>query len=132
MRYSPDIRILLLVVTMTIAACTPRFETRHTLTPPTTVGGPACIAQCEAVRGQCEELERSDAETCASATPFDPERCRAQLRESGRKERWYDCLPSACTADLERCEQNFFRCYRSCGGTVTAERSCVEHCGSER
>lgn len=137
LRYESDMRLLnsllastLGVVSCSFIGCSPVMDMRYTLTPPDSTSGLRCAAECDASRSQCEELEQAQGEQCGTGVEFDKKACSDALARAGKRERWYDCLPASCSVDNERCEQNYFRCYRSCGGRVEAEQVCVSNCES--
>lgn len=126
----------LVVTVVFLAACGPRYRTTYNYTPPPTETGRTCVMQCEVTRTQCEALEqqRVDLEAqradiqhqqCQEAATREYDRCRSQGGQM--------CIQRTCVRPQvqasTRCEEQYNRCYQSCGGTIETVQQCVARCG---
>lgn len=130
-------RILPALALLLLAGCGPLYGTRYDLTPPQSVEGRGCVAQCEAARHACgrsclveERLCRIEARHDAVEDYHDYVRQRTRKgREIKRSLESFDsgwrCNASACRSD---CGWLFRDCFAGCGGVVEERRVCVAFC----
>ena len=114
-----------------VTSCGPMYETRYDYIPPEGNTGRACIFQCETVKMQCEQIEDMREQNCEERAEWERLRCEDDLRRRGKKGKWYDCSSSSCSSDTARCDENYRRCYQSCGGSVKTTQVCVFNCGQK-
>jgi len=97
--------LLLIAICSFLAACGGPNH-KYYLTPPSTLEGQSCIAQCKTVKLECEQqsekeivqCEREASRYCAGRTP-----CTNR---------------PVCALESQNCKGDYLRCYRDCGGTV--------------
>lgn len=120
--------ITLTLAVLLITGCGPVYNTTYRLTPPKSASGRSCILNCSTIQSQCEHLERIEADRCEDRSRWEQRECERDFERRGEKPKWYDCVADSCTPELERCEEQYRRCYESCGGEVHAETVCVSGC----
>ncbi|MCB0358636.1 MAG: hypothetical protein KDD44_03345 [Bdellovibrionales bacterium] len=115
-------------VLVLLSACSPVYRTNYSFVPPEDPRGQACVFQCQTVKLQCEQLEKSENDRCVDRAEYDYDRCEA--RNDRRREDKQDyCYRSYCPGpNFDRCEDQYRSCYQSCGGTVNAHTQCVSFC----
>ncbi|NYZ11540.1 hypothetical protein HL658_03180 [Azospirillum sp. RWY-5-1] len=130
-------RPLLALVLLLTAGCGPLYSTSYDLTPPTSVEGRGCAAQCETARHACGRSCRMEERLCRIEARHDAiEDYHDYVRERTRKgreikrspesfDRGWSCNASACESD---CGGQFRNCFAGCGGLVEERRVCVAFC----
>jgi hypothetical protein len=124
-------------LTLFIQACAgPQYKTFYSYDPPKTSEGRACIFQCENTKVQCEQLAQMRVDNCQDRAELNFQRCadRAQAdydrcKASGEDKICFkkDCGRGACNPSGQ-CDNQYQRCYSTCGGQVTSETRCVANC----
>ncbi len=123
------IRIAFVSAALALSSCGPIYDTVYDFTPPESNAGRACIYQCENSRGQCRQLEEYRADDCERRSDYEVERCEREIwRRKGREPKWYECGGESCSANLDRCDEQYRSCYQSCGGRIRSETRCVANC----
>lgn len=114
------VELVLAAMGLLMAGCGPIYSTQYVFDPPTSPQGQSCIFQCENSKMQCEQLQDLRTENCEERSEAEYYRCK------NRDEK--HCYRQYCSTDYTRCEENYRRCYQSCGGSVRAEKVCVGFC----
>lgn len=121
--------ILALLVVLLLGACGPVYNTEYTFSPPKSETGRSCTYHCDTNKFQCRQIEDMHAQRCQEQAYWEQQRCEAEIyRNKGRDPKWYECGTSSCSADYDRCEEQYRACYQSCGGKVESVTRCVANC----
>ena len=107
---------LLIIGSCLTVSCGPLYDTKYSLTPPSTIHGQTCVSQCEIAKNQCEQIEELSETICEVRNAI----CDISL----------DCFgyPYVCIPNYERCDNHYVNCYETCGGKVEREKVCVMGC----
>jgi hypothetical protein len=106
----------ILTISFFSTSCGPIYDTKYSLTPPSTSEGKTCISQCDNARLQCEQMERLNETVCELRNSI----CEGKL----------DCFGFShfCLANYSRCDKHYVNCYQTCGGKVESKKVCVMGC----
>lgn len=130
-------RITLALALLLPAGCGPLYSTSYDLTPPQSVEGRGCVAQCEAARHACGRSCLVEERLCRIEARHDAiDDFHHYVRERARKGREikrtldsfdssWRCGSSACDSG---CAAHFRNCFAGCGGMVEERRVCVAFC----
>lgn len=128
--------ILTIFLTILIQACaTPQYKTFYNYDPPTTAEGRSCTFQCENTKMSCEQLDQMRVNNCQQMAEMNYQNCETradtkynQCVASGQKYCAKDwCTKQECEASSQ-CDNQYQRCYSTCGGKVTSQTRCVANC----
>jgi hypothetical protein len=116
----------------TLVGCGPVYRTQYSFVPPVDTDGRRCIVQCADMQARCREsaenrasLERS---ACQQNATIRYAACLATAKGDSARTA---CNPSAyceVRADTAHCDDEYARCYATCGGQVESRQVCVLGC----
>lgn len=135
MNNSKLILAIAILLTTLVQGCAPEYKTSHTFIAPKTAEGKSCVFQCENTRMQCDQLDQMRVDNCRMRAENNYAYCEQQKQAAynncvasgaqGCYQEW--CQKEECPTS-DRCENQYQRCYSTCGGQVTSETHCVANC----
>lgn len=129
------IHVFLLILTLSLLACSPVYKTDYTFIPPERESGRTCILQCENSKLLCEQLQDTKYNSCLQRAELNYQSCesrkiyRIDYKSGDTKcvENCY-CYRSSCSRDEKTCGTQYRGCYQTCGGKVRSKTYCVSNC----
>ena len=125
-----NLTLIGMLLMLLFSGCGPIYSTEYRLTPPTSSRGLDCIDGCEDDADDCRNSQRDSKERCEDDNQRLVDDCVYRLEQKkGRGPKWTECgRQLTCDYPESKCEDQFHRCYRSCGGEVKEEKICVMNC----
>ena len=130
-----------------LVACSPRYQTFTSYTPPQDDGAQQCLAQCSSTRQMCRQSGQTLVQQCRSQAQTEAhlETVRRlasyhiQLERHGGKGQETPELPGTASPNYGRCDSeaagveqqckaDYDLCYQNCGGQVAYTTHCVANC----
>jgi hypothetical protein len=130
-----------------LVACSPRYQTYTSYTPPQDDGGQQCLAQCSSTRQTCRQSGQTLVQQCRSQAQTEAHietvrRAAAysiELERYGNKGHGAPELPGPASPNYGRCDgeaagiehqckADYDLCYQNCGGQVAYTTHCVANC----
>jgi hypothetical protein len=131
---SSPVRLLSLctLTLATVVGCGPVYRTQYSFVPPTDSDGKRCLVQCADIQARCREsaenrasLERS---ACQQNATIRYAACLATAKDDSTRHACSSYASCNVSADTAHCEDEYARCYASCGGQVESRQVCVSGC----
>tara|TARA_R110000824_G_scaffold118960_14_gene272291 strand:+ start:428145 stop:428576 length:432 start_codon:yes stop_codon:yes gene_type:complete len=137
--------LVIMAVTLGLAACGPMMETRYEFTPPTSKSGMQCVQNCQADQSMCQADARAAKERCREEADRKADRdyhkakddyivaLRLHAKDPAQfpePREPYRSSPSYYQCDRlgAECTGQYNMCYRSCGGQIMEHQVCVANC----
>lgn len=100
--------LLLIISCYFLVACGPTYK--YQLTPPSTLEGQSCIAECKTVKLECQQQAEKEIVNCErEARRF----CELRTPCTNRP---------ICALESQNCKDDYLRCYHDCGGIVKRKK----------
>ena len=142
MRVSRSVPIAAALAGALLVACSPRYQTFTSYTPPPDDGGQQCLAQCSSTRQTCRQSGQTGVQQCRSQAETEAHletvrRLAAysiQVERGGETELPGPASPNYGRCDGEaagveqQCKADYDLCYQNCGGRVDYTTHCVANC----
>jgi hypothetical protein len=147
MRMSRALPMVAVLLGALFPACSPRYQTFTSYTPPPDDGGRQCLAQCSSMRQMCRQSGQTLVQQCRSQAQTEAQietvrrlaQYHIQLERHGDTGQAPPELPGPASPNYgrcdgeaagieEQCKADYDLCYQNCGGEVTYTTHCVANC----
>lgn len=116
-----EILLFLFVIASSLQSCGPIYDSRRQFDPPASDQGKMCIDRCDTKLRFCKDEEQLE-ENISRSNAQGQDGCYLPEQRLDR-----GCI-GIDFADLERCQDNYERCFEDCGGVIKIEKRCVLNC----